>query len=41
MTGREELGLALRTAAMFGTMTFLWSIWNSQSLHHFVELTLR
>jgi len=35
---REELGLGLRTAATFGALTVLWSVWNSQSMNHVVEM---
>lgn len=38
MSLREELGLALRTALTFGSLTLLWSIWNSQSMNHVVEM---
>ena len=34
----EELGVGLRTALTFSALTILWSIWNSQSMRHVVEL---
>jgi D-alanyl-lipoteichoic acid acyltransferase DltB (MBOAT superfamily) len=38
LTLREELSLGLRTAATFASLTILWSIWNSQSMHHVFEM---